>query len=86
MKWFNLKQNKCPKCDKDIMIGLSTVPERRDNHRGKGQLLIHNCGFQIHEQRYKQIVSSQVNSELEDRLNKEYPEGGDLDGQSTVRS
>jgi hypothetical protein len=68
MKWRNLKKNKCPKCDKDFMIGLTTHPN------DKGQVLVHPCGFAISERKYTMIVNSQVSADLErqfDELNEE---------------
>lgn len=60
MKWFNLKQNKCPDCNKDFTRNLTTYPLEGN------QMLAHNCGFKISEQRYKEIVSGMVNDELEE--------------------
>lgn len=56
------------------MQGLTTVPELRDKHRGKGQLLQHPCGFSIHEYRYQQIVSNQITDRIERQLEQEYAE------------
>lgn len=72
MKWFNLKQNKCPKCDGDIIIGM-TIEIREDffNDEPAEKYIIHKCGFSIRESRYKQIVSSQITASLERELNKE---------------
>lgn len=62
MKWINLKQNKCPKCDKDFSYS---------SFQQKG-LITCSCGFAIREVRYSQIVNSQVTQDIEDRLNREY--------------
>lgn len=69
MKWSNLKINKCPQCDKDFMLGLTTIPNPDPI---KGQLLLHKCGFKISERRYTQIVSSQITAGLEKELEGEY--------------
>lgn len=68
MKWSNLPKNKCPKCGKDFMLDLTTVPVTKDGKRE--QLLAHGCGFKIYESRYKSIVSDMTNSQLEE-LNEE---------------
>lgn len=60
MKWGNLKENKCPKCDKDLMDGAS----RTINDKGE-KILNHPCGFKIREKRMAEIVTSQVSAELE---------------------
>lgn len=57
MKWINLKNNKCPQCNKDFMMGLVSF------HKETG-LMIHKCGFKISEQRYKEIVSGMVENSL----------------------
>ena len=50
MKWFNLKQNKCPQCGKDL--------EFTDGiHCG--------CGFRISEQRYKEITSDMAKKSVD---------------------
>lgn len=55
MKWVNLKNNKCPQCNKDLMRGIEykMMP-------GSIKILIHPCGFKISEQKYKEIVESLV--------------------------
>ena len=67
MKWSNLKQNKCPKCDK--AFGFPAFQ--------KNGFIQCDCGFIIREKRYSEIVSSQINQNIEDRLNAEF-EGGEL--------
>lgn len=47
MRWSNLKNNKCPKCNKNLSIFYST-----DTHNFEC-----SCGFRIKEQRFKEIVS-----------------------------
>ena len=56
MNWNNLKLNKCPQCNKDFMHGLDL------SIRG---MMKHSCGFMIRESRYTQIVSNQINRDLE---------------------
>lgn len=58
MKWHNLKNNKCPKCNKDCAI---TQPF---NFVPATQMLEHKCGFKISMQRYKEIVSGMVSVDL----------------------
>lgn len=62
MKWSNLKKNKCPKCDKDFTWGSFENPS----------IIICGCGFAIREKRFSEIVSSQINQNIEDRLNEEF--------------
>lgn len=62
-----LKQNKCPKCEK----GIASI------HFFPGAIVKHPCGFQIRVIRWQQIVSSKIDSNIEDRLNKEFEEGGE---------
>jgi hypothetical protein len=72
MKWSNLKQNKCPKCDKDFMIGL------KQEGRSLCTIFIHPCGFKIRELRWSQIVNNQITQDLEDKWNKEEEEATNL--------
>lgn len=69
MKWFNLRRNMCPKCNKSFVNGLT--------HDKATLMLHHNCGFSITEQKYQQIVSGMVNFDLEerDRENEEIKNG-----------
>lgn len=60
MKWQNLKNNKCPQCNKNFLKGLKVESNMQP------ALFIHPCGFQIREQRYKEIVSDMVSEGLED--------------------
>lgn len=69
MKWSNLKQNNCPKCDKDLMRGVEQQITRNGD-----KILLHPCGFKIRENRMMQIVSSQITTGLEEKLDKEYGE------------
>lgn len=63
MKWFNLKDNKCPKCGKDFTKGLETYNFLENTIEIK--VLSHPCGFKISEQRYKEIVSSMLSSHFD---------------------
>lgn len=54
LKWWNLKRNKCPQCNKDWAMDLTAVDG----------LLAHGCGFKIRESKYKSIVAGMVESEL----------------------
>lgn len=64
MKWKNLKENKCPKCDKGI-AGYHFFP---------GEIMKHPCGFTIRVKRWSEIVNSQVNEALERKLDEEFGE------------
>lgn len=61
MNWNNLKQNKCPSCDK---------PFKYSSFQQKGFITC-SCGFTIREKRYSEIVNSQITKDLEDKWNKE---------------
>lgn len=69
MKWSNLKQNKCPKCDKSI-YGAGV--------KDTGQMIIHPCGFYISYKRFSKIVNTQINQDIEDKLDEEFMKGGEL--------
>lgn len=56
MKWENLRKNKCPQCNKDFMNGLEI--KKIENPTGSTQMFIHKCGFKIHEDKFKSIVSN----------------------------
>lgn len=58
MKWWNLKNNKCPQCNKDWVFDLTAVDG----------LLVHGCGFRISEIRYQEIVNDMVGKELKDQV------------------
>lgn len=63
MKWQNLKQTRCPKCDMpfaDYCFG--------------GGFISCPCGFKIREKRYSEIVNAQINEDLERKYNKEFEE------------
>lgn len=72
MKWFNLKKNTCPKCDKDFMKGLVVLTLTDE---GGQKMYWHKpCDFKIREARYQQIVANQVTRKLEDKWNRELEE------------
>ncbi len=64
MKWSNLKNNRCPECNKDFTKGLEITPGGRFKEDGEldmnDNMLHHPCGFMITESKYKEIISSQV--------------------------
>lgn len=64
MKWFNLKQNKCPQCSKDFLKGLEITEggtlEQMERGDMSGKMMMHPCGFMITEQRYKEVVASTI--------------------------
>ena len=57
MKWSNLKQNKCPQCDK-LIAGYHFFP---------GNIVKHPCGFVISVKRWSEILNSQVNEEIDEK-------------------
>jgi len=59
MKWNNLKQNKCPKCSKDLA-------RHDDLHVYCG-----NCDFLISNKRFKEIITSQVERTIENHYRPE---------------
>lgn len=70
MKWFNLKNNRCPQCNKDFMKGLEVTEGGTIDAMEAGdmsdKMLIHPCGFMITETKYKQVVSGMVVESLKD--------------------
>ena len=67
MKWQNLKQNKCPKCNKTF--GTAAFSQQLG-------FIICSCGFKISNKRFSEIVNSQVTSDLEKKWDAEQ-EGGE---------
>ena len=61
LKWFNLKKNKCPKCSKNIYSGLGGL-------QSIDGILRHPCGFSISEKKFKKIVTSMVDQEIEENV------------------
>jgi len=55
MKWFNLKNNKCPQCSKDWVF---QSPDARGRIRC-------DCGFSIHKNRAQEIISSMVSKQID---------------------
>ena len=56
MKWINLKNNRCPKCVKEL--------DYEENH------IVCNCGFRISKEKFSKICSEMVDNQL-NRNNKE---------------
>lgn len=71
MRWYNLQKNKCPQCNRDFTKNLGTRPMKDG-----GKMMTHKCGFQISEQRYKEIVSDMVSNNIDEK-NTRQVEGGD---------
>jgi len=65
MKWFNLKNNRCPECNGDFTKGLDVTEggtiEEMEAGDMSGKMFIHHCGFMITEKRYKEIVEATLN-------------------------
>lgn len=62
MKWYLLKQNRCPKCGGDFtdaIMNARTLPSGDKVYR-------HKCEFRITEKRYKEIVGSMVRKDIEE--------------------
>ena len=56
MKWINLKQNKCPACNRNFMtMGNATFENKGIQCK---------CGFSITEKKMTKIVNSLVNNVL----------------------
>lgn len=62
MKWYNLKQNKCPKCDAYLHW----------DEAGNLYCVTFDCKFLISQMRFRAIVSNQITEDLNER---EYDEG-----------
>lgn len=58
MIWKNLKENKCPQCNKNL------------NWNRVGYLDC-SCGFMIRNTRAEEIIGSQITKELEDKWNRD---------------
>jgi hypothetical protein len=75
MNWENLKQNICPKCNKDFYSAAYRTGNITSTRFVNGKyvaVLTHECGFTISENRMAQIVSSKVTQELQDKWDKEF--------------
>ncbi len=62
LKWRNLKENKCPKCDEDL---APVYDESTD-------MFVSKCGFKITQTKFLSITRNMITQELEDKWNKEY--------------
>jgi len=58
MRWQNLKENKCPQCNKNLI------------HQYNPAIRMFECvcGFKIGGNKFREIVSSQVNKEIKDEF------------------
>lgn len=61
--WSNLKQNICPKCNKMF--------DEKSFEKKQGYINC-RCGFLISLQRFSEIVTSQITTAIEERLQKEF--------------
>lgn len=63
MKWFNLKQNKCPKCNKDFLIYAKFYPSGSIECK---------CGFFITKEKMDELVAKIVGDNIDQEflLNK----------------
>lgn len=50
LKWQNLKNNRCAKCNKDFAVGLTVESNMTDT------MFTHRCGFKISERMFNKIV------------------------------
>ncbi len=77
LNWKNLKENKCPQCDRDFTVGMS-MEFRQDflSEKPAEKFITHKCGFAVSERQYSQVVNSQITAELEEKWNNEL-EGGE---------
>jgi len=72
MDWFKLKENKCPKCGKDIMKGMKVETWTTVGEFGTKKIITHPCGFKIREKRMTEIVNSTLKQEqLAEKWRKE---------------
>lgn len=65
MKWFNLKNNKCPKCGKD------TALKSPYNFVPATDMFEHPCGFKISTRKLESIVADMNNKSLQENDNQE---------------
>ena len=63
MKWSNLKQNKCPNCNKSWSTTWGIKFENG--------VIICKCGFKISEKKMSEIVSDKVDREILENLEQE---------------
>lgn len=71
MKWENLKKNKCPQCNKDLLKGMGSEVIRGSSGREFGRTITHPCGFKISDRKFNEIVSGMVCDQLERNAPKE---------------
>lgn len=55
-KWYNLKSNKCPKCNRDWLV--------HNNANFGADNVVCKCGFKITSKRMSEIVNDKVNREI----------------------
>ncbi len=70
MKWFNLKSNKCPQCNKGFID--SAFSKRLG-------FIVCNCGFQITNKRYSEIVQDMEKKRIEQKY-EDIEENAELAG------
>lgn len=58
MKWHNLKNNRCPKCNIDFLKGLTVESNNQPT------MFTHKCGFKISEQKYLGITTKLNNENI----------------------
>lgn len=71
LNWAGLKENICPKCNKDFMQDNEAITAHKP-YDVSDRIFIQKCGFKIRESRYKQIVSSQITSQLQTEAQEEW--------------
>ena len=57
LNWWNLKKNRCPQCNRDLMKGLAV----------SNKIMRHACGFAISEEKFSAFVSGQIKADLMER-------------------
>ncbi|HEY5918595.1 MAG TPA: hypothetical protein VIU13_14360 [Chryseolinea sp.] len=67
MKWWNLRNNECPKCSKDFMKHGSITKDS----------VYCKCGFFISMEKYKQVVNSMNVKDVEQKLDEMEIERGE---------
>lgn len=71
VKWKNLLQNRCPKCNKDTALAH---PYR---YLLESDTYVHACGFRITQELYKVIMSQRMTATLQAQLSASQYEGTD---------
>jgi len=73
MKWWKLKENKCPKCGRGLEYEESAA------------YLFCDCGFRISEKKFRSIISKQVSDDIDnDRTEEGYDEYGRTPGREEI--